>query len=119
MTLLVAEKHQGVADPGFVQRRGKGTGADAKNAVLLVTMREDIFATKAADYVVTPVAGDFLCAIIPEQNFPVAPNQTDSGLQAVQNGAGDIRVLKFRHAGSGVFLTNPSIGREGKSFRGE
>ena len=97
MTLLVAEVHQGVADPAFVHGLGKGTGADAKNAVLLVTMREDIFATGTADDIMTPVAGDSLRAIVPEQNLSVAPDQVHSGLQAVQHGAEDVRILKFRH----------------------
>ena len=97
MTLLVTKEHQGLADLTFVHGPGKGTGGTAKNAVLLIALSQDIFAAGAADDIMTPVAGDSLRAIVPEQNLSVSPDQVHAGLQAVQHGAEDVRILKFRH----------------------
>ena len=61
------------------------TGSTAKNAVLLVAMSEDILAAGVADDGMTPIAGDSLRAVVPEQNFAVAPDQVHSGLQAIRD----------------------------------
>jgi hypothetical protein len=71
--------------------------AAAENAVLLVTLSEDILAAGAANDVMTTIAGDPLRAIVPEPNFPVAPDQVHSGLQTFQDASKDIRILKFNH----------------------
>ena len=95
---------------------GKWTCDAAKNAVLFVTMQQNVFAAGAANYFVTPEAGDSLGAIVPEQNFAVASDQIHSGLQAVQNGSKDAWILKFRHLrGLGVPFEF-FIGKRGRTF---
>jgi hypothetical protein len=91
------------------------TGSTAKNAVLLVAMSEDILAAGAADDGMTPIAGDSLRAIVPEQDFSVAPDQVHSGLQAVQDSSEDGRVLKFSHRRNDRFLSNLPSASGGKA----
>jgi hypothetical protein len=118
VTLLVAKEHPGVAGLAFVHDSGERTGSTAKNAVLLVALSEDILAAGAADDVMTPIAGDSLRAIVPEQDFSVAPDQVQSGLQAVQDSSEDGRVLKkFSHRRNDRVPLQSSIGIGRESFK--
>ena len=87
MAVLVAKEHQCVAGLALVHDPSERTGGAAKNAVLLVTLSEDILAAGAANDVMTTIAGDPLRAIVPEPDLPVAPDQVHSGLQTFQDTA--------------------------------
>jgi hypothetical protein len=117
VSLLVEKEHQSVAGLAFVHDSSEWTTGAAKNAVLLVTLSEDVFAAGAPNHIVTPVAGDSLCAIVPEHNFPVTPDHVHSGRQALQDGSKDIRILKVDHRRKDWIPLDSSIGGCGESFR--
>jgi hypothetical protein len=103
----------------FARDSGERTGDASKNAVLLVTLGEDILAAGAADDIMTRIAGDSLRAIVPEPDFSVAPDQMHSGRQAVQDSSKDVRVLKFSHRRNGRVPLESSIGIGRESFKYE
>jgi hypothetical protein len=64
---------------------------------LTIAVDENIVPPGVSDYLVPLVPGQPFSALVPEPNFAVSIRHTDAGLQAIQHGAKNLRILKVGH----------------------
>ena len=94
----VMEEHLDFAGPAVVDGRDDGTSRAAMETVAFVALGEDVIVANVAENLVAPVAGNLLGAVIPKQNFSIAPDEVDPSLYAVEDDAENLWIMQSQHA---------------------
>jgi hypothetical protein len=81
----------------LVQGSSERAGCAASHTTLIVTIHQNIVATRVSHDVMAFVPGKPFGPLIPEQDFPLPVRDVNTRLQTVQYHAEDLWILKIRH----------------------
>src|SRR5205807_10013479 len=93
---------------GIMQHSGQGAMFSTQLAMLSVTVFKNVLNAFVSDHVVPKIAGNVLCAIVPENDPPLTVNHAEADSQCFQYRAIDLWVLKFGHGCRKEWLFPPS-----------
>src|SRR5277367_6887218 len=99
MTELVVQRQPQLARLAVSPHIGERAEFAAYRAALLVALRQNAVGAGVSDDFVFEMTGNLLRALIPEQNLPLTVHHVNAHRQAVEDGAEDLRITKFRHRG--------------------
>src|SRR5581483_3479613 len=83
VTLLVPQLNSDFSPFSIINGLRKRAHCTAKHAAFIITVKKNGLAGEPSDNVVPVISSNSFCAVIPEDDLPVAIDYIDSGLKAV------------------------------------